>query len=109
MAKERAGSGYPLTFPRNQWYVAGHAGDFGRGLQRRWLLDEPVCFYRREDGVAVALADRCIHRQMPLTLGRLRGDNVECGYHGIVFNDRGEVLEVPSQTHVPRNCGVHAY
>jgi vanillate O-demethylase monooxygenase subunit len=109
MPKDPEGWGYPLHFPRNQWYVAGHAGDFGRGLQRRWLLDEPVCFYRREDGTAVALADRCVHRQMPLTMGRLRGDNVECGYHGIVFAPNGQALEVPSQKHVPRNCSVPSY
>ncbi|GEL21241.1 vanillate monooxygenase [Pseudonocardia sulfidoxydans NBRC 16205] len=104
-----AASRYPTQFPRNQWYVAGLARDFGRVLQQRWLLDEPVCFYRREDGTPVALADRCIHRQMPLTLGRLKGDDVECGYHGILFAADGRARKVPSQKHVPDRCRVRAY
>lgn len=105
----QASAKYPLRFPRNQWYVAGLARDFTRALQQRWLLDEPVAFYRREDGTPVALADRCIHRQMPLTLGRLKGDDVECGYHGILFGDDGRAKRVPSQKHVPDRCRVRAY
>lgn len=100
---------YPLEFPRNQWYVAGHAQDFGRKLFSRWILGEPICFYRRIDGGLVALVDRCIHRQMPLTMGRLKGDNVECGYHGILYGDDGRALRIPSQEFVPPACRVHRY
>lgn len=100
---------YPTTFPRNHWYVAGHGRDLGRELTSRWILGDPICFYRREDGAPVALVDRCIHRQMPLTLGRLKGNNVECAYHGIVFGDDGRALRIPSQKQVPRACRVHRY
>ena len=100
---------YPRSFPRNQWYVAGHADDFGRSLVSRWILGDPVCFFRKRDGSAVALADRCLHRQMPLTLGRLKGDAVECGYHGILYGDDGRARKIPSQDHVPDRCRVHRY
>ncbi|REH47185.1 vanillate O-demethylase monooxygenase subunit [Kutzneria buriramensis] len=100
---------YPKSFPRNQWYVAGHAQDFGRTLLSRWILGDPICFYRRVDGTPVALTDRCVHRQMPLTLGKLTGDSVECGYHGIVYGPDGQATKVPSQNPVPPNCRVHRY
>ena len=45
---------YPERFPRNQWYVGAHSEELGQELLSRWLLDEPVVFYRAEDGRPVA-------------------------------------------------------
>lgn len=100
---------YPKSFPRQQWYVAGHSEDFGRDLLSRWILGDPICFYRRRDGALTALVDRCIHRQMPLSLGRLKGDDLECGYHGILYADDGHAKDIPSQRAVPPACRVHRY
>ena len=36
-----------------------------------------------------ALEDACWHRLLPLSLGRLAGDEIVCGYHGLVFNSAG--------------------
>lgn len=57
----------------------------------------------------MALVDRCIHRQMPLSLGRLKGDDLECGYHGILYGDDGRAKRIPAQAHVPPACRVHRY
>jgi vanillate O-demethylase monooxygenase subunit len=72
-------------------------------------LGDPICLYRKADGTPVALVDRCAHRQLPLTLGRLKGDNIECGYHGILYGADGRALRIPSQDHVPAGCRVHRY
>lgn len=100
---------YPDSFPRNQWYVAAHGDEIGRTLTSRWILEEPVCLYRTLDGAAVALVDRCIHRQMPLSQGRLRDDFLECGYHGILYGPDGRARRIPSQQHVPPACRVHRF
>lgn len=101
---------YPTKFPRNQWYVAAHSDEVVRHQLSRWLLDEPVCLFRKSDGTPVALVDRCIHRQMPLSKGRLRDDDaLECGYHGIVYNTDGQATRIPSQTNVPPACRVHRF
>ena len=100
---------YPTAFPRRHWYVAGHADELRRELMSRRILGDPICFYRRGDGAPVALVDRCIHRQMPLSMGRLKGDDLECGYHGILFGDDGIARRVPSQRHVHPACRVHRY
>ena len=101
---------YPKKYPRNQWYVAAHSEEVGRQQLSRWLLDEPVCLYRKSDNTPVALVDRCIHRQMPLSKGRLRDDDtVECGYHGIVYQSDGAAISIPSQSNVPRACRVQAF
>lgn len=89
----------PLLF--DHWYVAGLASEFDRSLRAKTLLERSVVMYRREDGGLVALQNRCVHRSFPLADSRLEGDNIRCGYHGILYNPRGHILEVPCQDHCP--------
>lgn len=97
-------------FPRNFWYVAAWADEVRRQeLFRRTICNEPVVFYRREDGRPVALEDRCCHRHMPLSEGRLRGDNVECIYHGLLYDPAGTCIRVPSQLQIPPSARIHSY
>jgi phenylpropionate dioxygenase-like ring-hydroxylating dioxygenase large terminal subunit len=55
-------SNLPGDFIHDAWYVAAWGEEIARKPLRRVFLDEPVVLYRRQDGVPVALADRCIHR-----------------------------------------------
>ena len=96
-------------FVRNNWYVAAWDHEVTRGLMRRILLDEPVLLYRKDDGTAVALEDRCCHRQAPLSMGKLIGNVVKCPYHGLEFDPTGKCVRVPSQEKVPASAKVRAY
>jgi vanillate O-demethylase monooxygenase subunit len=86
----------PRNYPYNCWWVAAFSHEVGRTLLSRWLLDTPVLLYRTEAGEVVAMEDRCPHRLAPLSLGRLHGDSVECGYHGFRFGPTGRCTLVPS-------------
>lgn len=97
-------------FLRNFWYVAAHDHEVQRQmLFRRTILDQPIVFYRTEQGRPVALEDRCCHRHMPLSNGRLKGDNVECTYHGLLYDPSGACIHVPSQTTIPGEARVRSY
>lgn len=72
-------------FLRNTWYMAGWPEDVTRTPMRRLFLGEPVVMYRTEQGAPIALRDACPHRQVPLSRGRLIGDELECAYHGLRF------------------------
>ncbi|WP_226781490.1 aromatic ring-hydroxylating dioxygenase subunit alpha [Oceaniglobus trochenteri] len=97
-------------FLRNCWYVAGWSKDFDRSLKAETLLGEKIVFYRRADGTPVALEDACPHRKLPLSQGNLRGDTVECGYHGLTFDCTGACVAAPTQPDaIPRRAVVHAY
>ena len=97
-------------FVRNCWYVAAWDHEVQRlKLTRRLLLGEPVVLYRKGDGAPVALEDRCCHRHAPLSHGRLRGDNVECAYHSLVFDPSGACVHIPSQDTIPKTAKVRAY
>ena len=96
-------------FVRNAWYVAAWDHEVGRELLGRVLLDEPVVLYRTEDGGVVALEDRCCHRRYPLSKGKLQGDRLQCGYHGLVYDGSGACVDIPWQKSVPANARVRAY
>lgn len=84
-------------FAKNCWYVAALTGELGRTLLKRTIAGEDVVLYRTEAGRAVAMLDRCPHRLAPLSMGRLVGDSIECGYHGITFDCDGRCTRVPGE------------
>jgi vanillate O-demethylase monooxygenase subunit len=96
-------------YVRNAWYVAAWDHEVTRQMRRRILLDEPVVLFRTDTGKAVALEDRCCHRQAPLSMGRLANDIVTCPYHGLQFDITGKCVKVPSQDLIPKNAFVKSY
>ena len=85
------------AFPLNAWYAAAYDVEVRHALLPRTICNEKLVLYRRTDGQVAALEDACWHRLMPLSLGRLEGDEVVCGYHGLVYNSQGRCTHMPSQ------------
>jgi len=97
-------------FLRNCWYVAAWDHEVHRlQLARRLLLGEAVALYRDAEGKVVALEDRCCHRHAPLSMGRVKGSNVECKYHGLVFDPSGRCVHIPWQETIPPSACVRSY
>lgn len=93
---------------RNTWYALGPSSDIGPELTTRTIAGESLVMYRTSDGRAVALEDRCPHRHVPLSEGRLVGDDVQCGYHGMKFDCSGACVEIPGQAAIPRAAQVRS-
>jgi phenylpropionate dioxygenase-like ring-hydroxylating dioxygenase large terminal subunit len=85
------------TFPLNAWYAAAYDVEVGRTLMARTVCNQKLVLFRKLDGAVAALKDACWHRLMPLSLGRLEGDELTCGYHGLVYNAQGRCTHMPSQ------------
>ena len=96
-------------FLRNTWYVAALQHEIDRNLKSVRILDENIVLYRREDGLPVALEDACPHRKLPLSKGLLKGDVLECGYHGLTFDCTGTCVKSPTQDRIPPAARVHSY
>ena len=94
---------------KNGWYVAAWSFDLKKNLLARTLLNEPMVLFRCESGEVGALEDRCCHRSAPLSYGRLKGNEIECGYHGLKFNREGHCVSVPTQELVPPGAFVKSY
>jgi phenylpropionate dioxygenase-like ring-hydroxylating dioxygenase large terminal subunit len=97
-------------FLRNAWYMAGWSSelDDGRLIARR-MLDEPVVVFRDSKGVAQALADRCPHRFAPLSRGKVKGDVLQCGYHGLGFDGTGYCVANPYPAAAGRSIRIRRY
>lgn len=97
-------------FLNNAWYVAGWSSDFGRHLKTETILSQNIVIYRKNDGTPVGLEDACPHRKVPLSMGSLKDDYIQCGYHGMVFDDTGACVDVPTQPGViPDKAFVRSY
>lgn len=97
------------SFPLNAWYVAGWDAEITRNLLPRTICDQDIVLYRKLNGQPAALADSCWHRLLPLSEGKLVGDEVVCGYHGLRFNDTGRCTHMPSQETINPSVCVRSY
>lgn len=99
-----------MTFIRNTWYAAAWSEDVSRTFLSRQYLNERVLLYRKEDGTPCAIADLCPHRFVPLSIGKLVGDTVECAYHGLAFDCSGNCVDNPHGAGViPKAAKVRSY
>lgn len=99
-----------MTLLRDAWYVAAFSSEIASGpILRRTLLNDDVVLYRDTSGAPKALANRCPHRFAPLHMGKVKGDNVECPYHGLQFNGLGQCVLNPHSSAIPRAAVVRAY
>jgi len=97
------------NFVQNAWYPAAWARDVGRSLTSRTILGDDVVLYRKQDGGVAALENMCPHRFAPLSMGKLKGDAVECGYHGMTFDCSGKCVRIPGQEIIPASAKVRSY
>ena len=67
----------------NEWYVAAWDHEVSRDLINRKILGKEIVLYRKQDGTPVAMEDACPYRMLPLSLGVLIEDRIQCGYHGV--------------------------
>ncbi|NBX20862.1 MAG: aromatic ring-hydroxylating dioxygenase subunit alpha, partial [Betaproteobacteria bacterium] len=85
-------------FPLNTWYVAARSEEIpsDRPLGRR-ICNIPMALFRNSAGVPAAVEDFCPHRGAPLSLGKVEGDTLVCGYHGLAMGCDGRTVSMPCQ------------
>ena len=55
----------------------------------------PIALFRGEDGSFHAVENRCLHRQLKLSLGEVEGCRLVCAYHGWEYDENGRVVGMP--------------
>lgn len=89
---------WPAALARS-WHPVAYARELGRRPLPVSLLDRPLVLFRGPAGLG-ALEDRCPHRNVPLSAGRVVGDTIACPYHGWRFDRAGRCRLVPGSKDV---------
>lgn len=100
-----------MSFIQDAWYCAGLAKELRPGaLKPITILGEPVVIYRKTDGAAAALSDRCPHRFAPLSMGKVCDGELQCPYHGLRFDASGRCTHNPhGDGSIPKAAKVRAF
>lgn len=93
----------------NTWYPLAWSREIKNSLSKRRIVEKDLVLYRNSAGDVVAHLDMCPHRMLPLSQGKLKGDVLECGYHGLQFDCSGKCVRVPGQDIIPSNAVVATY
>ncbi len=81
----------------NDWHVVARSEAIQPGrLTTAKLLDRDLVLWRNQAGRILVWADRCPHRSIPLSRGKIVNDTVVCAYHGLVFNSTGQCISAPA-------------
>lgn len=81
----------------NDWHVVARseAIKFGTLTQAK-VLDIDLVIWRNSEAQILIWQDRCPHRSVRLSTGKVINDTVVCAYHGLVFNDAGQCITAPA-------------
>lgn len=79
----------------NVWTIVGQGAALGRRPMPLTVAGERLVLFRDAAGVARALVDRCPHRGVQLSLGRVVDGCLECPFHGWRFAGDGANCHVP--------------
>ena len=78
------------------WYPVARSRDLKRGKAMGVrFAGEPIAIVRTETGGVFALEDRCAHRQVPLHLGVVTGEQLQCCYHAWTYDRTGRCVNIP--------------
>lgn len=87
---------------KDHWYPMCPATRLGSDQPLAAQIGEyKLVAFRDENGTAVVMLDRCPHRGVPLSLGRVSDGKISCRYHGWEIAPSGNLVSVPAHPDQP--------
>jgi phenylpropionate dioxygenase-like ring-hydroxylating dioxygenase large terminal subunit len=81
----------------NQWYIILESREIKKGkIVSVMRMGEKMVAWRNTKGDLSVLADRCPHRGVALSAGKLTGDCIQCPFHGFQYDITGTCRLVPA-------------
>jgi len=88
-------AGLPMGL-RNYWYPVLQSEELVAGKAHSFtVLGEELVAWRGRDGSPQVVHDRCPHRSIKLSVGRVFDGELQCILHGMRFNGEGQCVMVP--------------
>ena len=84
----------------NYWYAVEEVRDMKPGTVKEIVFwKHSIALFRTEDGNFHAVENRCIHRQIKLSLGTVNDCRLVCAYHGWQYDSDGNCVEIPHDSY----------
>ena len=96
----------------NFWYPMATTAELTDQPRKVRALGQDFVVFRDSQGKARCLANTCTHRGGSLAGGKIKGDCIQCPYHGWQFNGEGECQKIPSlgaKANIPARTRIDAY
>ena len=96
----------------NFWYPMALSEELNEKPLRSVALGHNFALFRDGGGIARCLADTCVHRGGSLSTGKLKGDCIQCPYHGWQYDGHGQCQHIPTLatgSKIPARARVDAY
>lgn len=96
----------------NFWYPVVFSKDLLDQPKLVTILSMDFAVFRDSQGRARVVANVCPHRGGSLAGGKVKGDNLQCPYHGWQFDGSGQCHKIPSlgaDARIPARTRVDAY
>jgi phenylpropionate dioxygenase-like ring-hydroxylating dioxygenase large terminal subunit len=78
------------------WYIVGESTHLRLKPLATNVFGRSIVLFRDGSGNPVALDDRCLHRNAPLSEGHVCHGKIRCPYHGWVYDSNGNISEIPA-------------
>ena len=96
----------------NLWYVvmdSSQVRDKPVGVTR---MGEKLVFWREGTGRVSCFHDKCVHRGVQLSKGKVIHGHLQCPFHGFEYERSGRVIRIPANGRnapVHERFGIHSY
>lgn len=81
---------------RNQWYVVLETNEVGSAPIGVTRMGEKMVFWRDGVGKVSAAVDRCPHRGVALSIGKVLDGHLQCPFHGFEYDASGKCTLIPA-------------
>jgi phenylpropionate dioxygenase-like ring-hydroxylating dioxygenase large terminal subunit len=82
---------------KNQWYAILESSEIKTGkIVSVTRMGEKITAWRSASGEVSLMVDRCPHRGVALSAGKIQGDCIQCPFHGFEYDTHGACTLVPA-------------
>ncbi len=81
------------------WYAVEHESALAPGSVKEVVFQgTSIALFRGQDGTIGAIEDRCAHRHVKLSTGKVKDCQLTCRYHGWAYDAAGKLTDVMDET-----------
>src|SRR5260370_25690403 len=92
------------------WYAIARSGEVGNGeVIGGDFLDGRAIVYRGENGEAVVMNAFCRHLGADLSMGKVIGNDIRCGFHHWQYGPHGRCTKIPASEKIPKAARMVKY